>query len=167
MKKILLFMFVLIPLLLGCEQGKVGGGSWELTVVDHGAVYPTPAVSTVAITSAGKIRYTDELRSEFGDGDVVATLAEWSANISEEELSSLNALIVDSDIINQADIGEDGPACVGEQGMSVYFSSDFEDENEFHVSGESSYFCGDDEAIPAALHELLSFVSDLVETYGF
>lgn len=167
MRKVLIFMFVLIPLFLGCEPGRDGWTSWELTVIDHGAVYPTPEVTTTAITSEGKIHYTEEVKSEFGFGDVVATLAEWSADISEEDLSSLNALIVDSNIINQGDIEADDPLCVGGQGMSVHFTSDA-GGNEFRISGSSDYICGhDDEAIPEELHELLSLVDDLVEKYGF
>lgn len=166
MRKLLIFMFVLIPLFLGCEEGNVAPTSWELTVVDHGSVTPTYVESTTAITYAGRIHYTEELKSG-GDEDALATLAEWSARISEEELSSLNALIDDSDIINQADIGDGEVFCIGVQGMSAYFTSDSGEENEFHISGGSDYFCGDEEAIPEKLHELLSLVDDLVEKYGF
>jgi len=161
MRKLLIFMVVLIPLFLGCEEGKVAQTSWELTVVDHGSVSPTYVESTTAITFAGRIHYTEELKSG-GDEDALATLAEWSAYISDEELSSLNALIDDSNIIKQGDIIVDEDPCIGGQGMSVYFTSD-SGENEFRILG----VCQDDEAMPLELSELFSFVDELVEKYGF
>lgn len=171
MKKFIVLIIFILALNAGCNDGTNNGLNpsissefGQLTIIDKGAVVPEPVVDTLAIYADKTIRFKSERISDFGDGEVLETIEQWTNAISDGAFNELATIVKEADIANHASVGGGDPPCPGPRGITISFTSSLGHEHSFEIEGGSAYMCGDRTGFPE-LEKLLNKATNLREKY--
>lgn len=134
----------------------------SLTIVDNGAVIPEPIRTRVVISGYGNVSYYEEQLDS--DGNVTDTLDFWDADLSAEDMTTLQDLIAAADLENQSDVtlSDEENACDGGASLDISFNPTDGASNAFTIPG--TVRCRASE-MPDDLEELLDFVDEIQANY--
>lgn len=172
MKHLLLFVGVISSIFFinyaYCSNGDniLDNDLGKLTIVNLGAVVVNPEQTKIVITDDGRLLYK-RFQIDPAKSRIVKIVEKWNVRLLNNDFLDIINSIISADLVNQKDIVEraNGQPCLGSNGIRVSFISSLGKQNNFLISGDSGYRCGDKTAISQELDSLLSLINDLVSKY--